>query len=351
MGNRLIRYILIVFGLALLWISTSRSAMQYLSEKRDIKNRWWGVDELDHGDLASISYLNFVEKFAQPVTFPAPLPAAYNGPKNTILFLDGDSYTRHMSDTLFAGVNELVYIDRNHGTKFHLDTSKRNVLLIEISERYVRPYFGDLKIFNEVYDSVTINKSACLSPNQRVHEAALLGSFSLDNLFNKYINQNIQFNLFNYQFMMPMFGSKAAINYYLFDRASGDVVISKDKKHLFLKETVSLTDIGSSYIPLSDDDINILINNFNSIYDHYKTAGFSEVYLSIIPNSATINQPEGYNNLTPRVQYDKRLKMKIIDAYAAFKTSGAELYLTGDTHWNHKGKQLWLNLVNKQLVN
>ena len=351
MVKRITIYILIVFGLVLLWISTSRSAMQYLSDQRDIKHRWWGMDELDHGDLASISYLNFVEKFSQPTTIPPALPAAYDGPKNTILFLDGDSYTRHMSDTLFAGVSELHYIDRNHGTRYHLDTSKRNVLLIEISERYVRPYFGDLKMFDEVYDSVS-NKSAYYIPTmRRINEASLLSSISVDSLFNKYINQNIQFNLFNYQFMMPLFGSKAAINYYLFDRASGDVVISKDKKHLFLKETVSLTDAGSSYIALSDGDINILVNNFNSIYDHYKAAGFREVYLSIIPNSATINQPEGYNNLIPRIQNDPHLRMKVIDAFTAFKAQGGELYLTGDTHWNYKGKQLWLNLVNKQLVN
>src|ERR1019366_9750435 len=97
-----------------------------------------------------------------------------------------------------------------------------------------------------------------------------------------------------YNFIIPVFEYKAALNYYLFNRASGDVVISNDRDFLFLNETVSGTDIGSSYITIPDTEITHLVDNFNIIYDHYLANGFKEVYLSIIPNSATIVQPEGY---------------------------------------------------------
>ena len=147
-----------------------------------------------------------------------------------------------------------------------------------------------------------------------------------------------------------MFESKAALNYYLFNRASGDVVISNDRNFLFLKETVSKTDVGSSYYPVSRQDAAHIVDVLNNIYDHYKAAGFAEVYFSVIPNSATIMQPDGYNNLIPMIQNDARLRMKIIDIYTTFKQSNDVYYLPGDTHWNHKGKQLWLDMVNEQVL-
>jgi hypothetical protein len=170
-------------------------------------------------------------------------------------------------------------------------------------------------------------------------------------LFNKNINQNLQCNLFNYDFIMPMFHWKAALNYYIFNRASGDVVISKDRNFLFYTETVSLTNVGSSYAAIPADHITAYVNNFNAIYDHYKAEGFDEVYLSMIPNSATINQPEGYNNLIPLIQKHPQLRMKLIDIYNAFKTIPGDFYYHGDTHWNPKGKQLWIDIVNDTLIN
>ncbi len=184
----------------------------------------------------------------------------------------------------------------------------------------------------------------------RCCQASILPQLSVDNFFNKYINQNLQCNLFNYNFIIPVFECKAALNYYIFNRASGDAMISEDRNFLFLKETVSKTDIGSSYVPVNNSDITGIVNNFNKIYAHYKEEGFSEVYLSIIPNSATIVQPEGYNNLIPLIQNDVRLKMKVIDIYSVFKKSSDLYFLPGDTHWNFKGKQLWLDVVNEQLM-
>src|ERR1043166_8582914 len=116
---KLLRYILIVFGLLVLFASTSRDAMEYISTKRDV-NKWWGTDQLNHGDLASMSYLYFVNRFAAehaPMDIPKP---AYNGPSNTVLYLHGDSYSRHLQDTFFAGLSKLILIDRNHGIPYHL---------------------------------------------------------------------------------------------------------------------------------------------------------------------------------------------------------------------------------------
>jgi hypothetical protein len=352
MFKKVLSYILIIFGLAELIASTSRTAMQYISEKRD-NDKWWGVYQCANGDLVSLSYLDFVSEFKLPKNQLPILRPAYNGPKNTALYLHGDSYSYHLHDTDFAGLAAFYPIDRNHGLNYHLDSTKRNILIIEVSERYVRAYFSGLQIFNELCDSVIRKKSIAgwSWTNPPARYASFLNSFHISDLFNKYINQNLQCNLFNYNFIIPMFEYKAALNYYVFNRASGDVVISNDRQFLFLKETVSKTDITSSYAPLAGADITLLVDNFNKIYDHYKENGFREVYLSIIPNSATIIQPDGYNNLIPLIQQDPRLRMKVIDAYTNFRRSAKLLYLPGDTHWNNTGRQLWLDLVNEKLMN
>ncbi len=350
-------YFFILSGLIILWLSTSRAAMKYITDKRD-NDEWYGTYQCMHGDLTSMCYLDIVRRFNPPVVMAPLKKPAIPGPRNISLYLHGDSYmycsrTRRLNDSVFAGVGNYYFIDRNHGMNYHLDSSKKNILLIEVSERYLRAYFSGLQILDEVCDSVVRKKTIALCNNDfnnQIIYSSIIPGFHVNDLFNKYINQNLQCNLFNYNFIMPLFESKAALNYYVFNRASGDVVISADKNFLFLKETVSLTDGGSSYVQIKSDDVIRLVNNFNVIYDHYRQNGFSEVYLSIIPNSATIMQPKGYNNLIPQIQNDQNLKMKIIDVYDSFRKSTVLLYQPGDTHWNNYGKQLWLDLVNEKLL-
>jgi hypothetical protein len=270
-----------------------------------------------------------------------------------------------MTDSFFAGLTGFHYINRTHGLKFHLDTSRNNVMVIEISERYMRAYFSSLQMLDEVVDTCgTKVSSGMIYPGSpymagknsgRVFfpvpsQASFVPANLIDVFFNKYINQNLQCNLFNYQVIIPLFESKAALNYTLFNRASGDVVISNDRNYLFLRETVSRTDVGSSYEPINETEIKVLVDDLNVIYDHYRSIGFREVYLSVIPNSATILQPDGYNNLIPQVQNAVGLRMRIIDAYSLFRQSTDVLYMPGDTHWNNKGRQKWLDLVNEILI-
>jgi len=347
--KRFLSYFFIVFGLAVLWMSTSRTAMQFVATHRD-SEKWWGGYPCLHGDLVSLSYLDIVKRFNPPPDNTESPRPPWSGPRTTRLYLHGDSYTYHLPDSVFAGLDQLVLIDRNHGINYHLDSTKRNILLLEVSERYLRPYFSGLQMLDEVCDSAVKKKNlAFWATADNMYSASIFPGFHVDDLFNKYINQNLQCNLFNYNFIMPMFESKAALNYYVFNRASGDVVISKDRNFLFLKETVSLTDAGSSYSPVPPDDVTKLVNNFNAIYRHYRKSGFAEVYLSVIPNSATIMQPQGYNNLIPLVQNDPRLEMKIIDVYNAFRQSPKVLYQPGDTHWNNSGKAVWVALVNETI--
>ncbi len=351
MIKRAASYFFIIFGLVALWASTSRQAMQYITDKRDGK-AWWQTYPCVNGDLVSMSYLDMVQKFSLNGQLYPLKRAADSSKKNTVLVLHGDSNSWHVADSNFAGVSVLYYLNRSNGGYYHIDTSRRNIMVIEVGERYLRSYFESLQIYDEIHDTGVIKKEAGVPATiTSTVYASAFPTLKIGDFFNKYINQNLQCNLFNYNFMMGMFESKAALNYYLFNRASGDVVISDDRSRLFLRETVTKTDIGSSYAPVDPGEAKHIVEVLNNIYAHYKAEGFDEVYFSIIPNPASIAQPQDYNNLIPMVQNDPGLKMKIIDIYSVFKNSPDNYYLTGDTHWNTKGKQLWIDLVNKALTN
>lgn len=347
----IISYIFIIAGLAVLWMSTSKSAMQYISDKRD-NETWWGTYQGLNGDLVSMSYLDFVTKFRRKKDYRQN-KATYDGKKNTVLYIHGDSYSRRLGDSSFAGVCQLKLIDRNHGLNYHLDSTKRNILIFEITERYTRNYFGTLKIFDQLCDSVIKRKNIAYNTTTYAGamQASALPNIGIDDFFNKYINQNLQCNLFNYNFIMPMFESKAALNYYVFNRASGDVVISQDKQFLFLKQTTVDYGTESASVPVSDEEIDQLVDNFNAIYDHYRQNGFDEVFLSIIPNPITVLEPRGYNQLIPRIQHSPRLRMKIIDAYSMLQGKGETAFYRGDTHWNREGRQIWLDSINHIVTN
>ena len=352
MLKRIGRDLLIVLGLVILWTSTSRTTMQFISDSRD-NEKWWGKHQFNHGDLASMSYLDYLNKFNSSLVWDTK-KSDYHGQCNAVLFLHGDSYTWKLADSVFSGICAYKFIGWAGSYKYKLDKTKKNILVIEASEHLLRNYYGTTQIIDQLHDTTISSYSTTgKTPhgNYRPRYSSFLPDLKINDLFNKYINQNIQFNLFNYNFITPMFGTKAAINLYLFDRASGNVVISNDKEYLFLGESVDRESAGSSCSPLAKEEIDHLVSNFNTIYDYYKTSGFKEIYLSIIPNTVSVVQPEEYNNLIPQIQSNPRLKMKVIDMYSVLKRSPGLLLAKGDTHWNSKGRQVWVDMVNNILTN
>ena len=321
--------------------------MEYTSQKRST-DKWWGFYDYLNGNLVGLSHLDIVKKFnshpALGVNEHHTLDSAYN----TVLYLHGDSYSAYIQDVNFKCISGFQNINRYSGGNYTLDRTKRNILIIEIAEMQVRDYFGSLRMIKDVYEADKRKEITGLPHLPVSTDARYLSFFPDINtglFFNKNINQNLECNLFNYNFMMPMFGSKAALNYYFFHRASGDVVISNDWKFLLQKESTI-----KYRIPITSDEMTELIENLNKIGNHYKQYGFSEIYLSIIPCTATIAQPEEYNNFIPLIQNDPRLALKIIDIYSVMKNSPEEYLCHGDTHWNINGKQKWVEMINEILA-
>lgn len=340
------RDILILLGILVMAASTSRTFVSWIHEERVEKDNWWGIYKPIEGDLVEMAYLDRISKFRSPRDYTFKKHPVEEGKLN--LFLWGDSYVWKIPDSAYAAVKNFKFGWRyRDNIDYNLDSSQRNILIIEIAERYVRTYFADTDIFWHVRKE---QPASALSGNEPMLNMAGFSLPELECLFNEHINQNLEFNLFNYNFINPIRHTKASLNYYLFSRASGDVVLSEDKDQLFLKETVKGKKPENSYYPVNDEEVKQIISTMNTIYDHYKEEGFDEIYLSIIPNPATIIQNQGYNQLIPRIENNHQLKMKTISVYDRFQKEAGKVYRPGDTHWNNHGLQLWLNQVNEMLL-
>lgn len=336
-------YFFIVFGLAVLYISSSPYATYFMKVKRD-NNKWWGEFQFISGDLAARSHLNFMKKFSSVADHPIADKSGSAYPKNSVLYLMGDSYTVSLNANAFEGLSDFHFIFLYRRNPFHLDTTKRNVLVMEVCERYVREFFGHKLLYNTFFDSTVKNRP--LSDVGTQETGAYLSKIN----FSRQLNRNLEFNLFGYTFMLPVYNCKAAINYYLFGRASGDVVVSNNREFLFFEPTVSNSGNASSYVAVPQAELSQIVSNLNEADDYYRRCGFKEVYLSIVPNTATMVQSEFYNNLIPLLQHDPNLKIKIIDVYSALKTSPESLFFNADTHWNNTGRQKYVDLVNNILI-
>ncbi len=333
----------IVFGLVLLWASTSRDAMEFLSDNRS-GNNWWSVYRAP-GNLLQLSRLDFVKRFNDEKHVAAKHYKPGTGPRNTALTVYGDSYTYPLNDSDFTGLAHYSFVNLYQGGKYSIDATKKNILILEMAELSFRSFFADAGLIIKLQDAAlamgSTGSADLVEPcgNMQASLDLHIGSF-----FNSRINQNLQYNLFSYKSTYYLFLCKAALNYHLFKRASGDVVISDNGDYLLLKEALKIT-----HDSVSPADLTALVDNINRFYDHFKRAGFYEVYLSVIPATSTIIQPAGYNMLIPMVQQDGRLRMKIIDVYSAFKVEQG-YFCHGDSHWSQAGEKKWLNMVDEVIA-
>ena len=353
--KKICSWLFIIAGTLVLVAGTSENLFKKIHEKKyfEYNTSWWGEHHSFGGDLVNMSYLDDIKKFQAPKDYEFRSPPDSNGMKNIDLYLWGDSYIEDVPATVFAHVNAF-HFGRTYYQELHytLDHSRKNILLIECAERFARPYFN----YKTIYKSVsreTPKPAFNFHPDKAGKiDLALFGiPLGVNQLFNEHINQNLEFVLFNYNFLNTPRFLKADMNYLFFNRASGNVAISADGNNLFLQPTMLPVHGYSSYEPLPASAIDWYVQELNNVYDHYKADGFDEVYLSIIPNPVTILQPEKYNHFILLLNVSKSLRMPLIDVYDTFKNDPAprRLYRPGDTHWNNNGIQIWLGKVNDEL--
>jgi hypothetical protein len=334
--------------LALLVISTSDKLMNKIIDERSGLNNMFGLHSGTGGDLVSISYLDNVEHFKEKNEFKFVKPSDDTANRNIDLYIYGDSYMLEIPDSAFACVHNYHFCRRGYqDMTYSLDPHKKNILIIEIAERFARVEFElqeTMRHFNKKKPDVS---SAQLSVPPIIY-----AKFPDVDIFNPDINRNLEFNLFGYRFWDQVKFAKASLTYYLFKRAVGDAVVSDDGERLFLKETLAKTGRASIYYSFDQRELQGMFRNLNATCAYYKADGFDEVYLSVIPNPVTILKPENYNGLIPSLQQADSLKcMHIIDMYSLFtkEQDPGKLFRISDTHWSNDGIQVWLKTVNTEL--
>ncbi len=295
-----------------------------------------------YGDIYSACFLpGFMD------TSTTKLKTHTSGAKNIDLYILHDSYFfGRIQKENFKNLNKLVLSDfRGEGIYVKLNQAKKNILIVECSERYANWRLSDTGF---IFSRLHVGKPATLTKNSKKIEGEQFSKY----LFNPFINQNLEYNLFDYELFKPIKECKALVNYNLFNRIMKDVSISLNNKYLLLNETINPNLESSSFRYISNEEIDFIVKRINLIKNHYQSKGFTEVYFSIIPNPVSIIEPGrlNYNHKVERIEFTTFLKTDYIDVYGVFRLSKKQVFRRDDSHWNNYGLQLWLNEANAKIT-
>lgn len=326
------RYFFLILFAFLWFLGFSENLAKWLAKNHIVPS------DYRYGDLYRMS--NLVQ-FKQPLQV-CQVPKS-TIPKNISLVLMGDSFTEseRIEANHFKGLYSYQRFFITDTISIKLDTSRRNILIIEtverhFRERFVKPYIN-LQIADNEFDTGKIDRRTLL---QRIIKGHI-----------PYSTERHESLLFSSDFFFMFKEWKAWINWKVFDRVDKNVMLSKDEKQILYQVDAQPSGINSCFDKVSEDEIKLIVENLNATYQYYKNAGFDKIYLTIAPNKTSILGTDlgDYNHLIERIQQNSALKMPFFDVYTPFKNSKKMLYDKGDTHWNCEGKQIWLDEVNAKL--
>ncbi|QJW89812.1 hypothetical protein HNV11_10700 [Spirosoma taeanense] len=325
---RFLRYT-VLFAALVLWAGgLSSTVAHWLYEAGII------VDDYRYGDLYRISALPQF-KDHQPNCQRANRSS---DTASTHLYIIGDSFSeeQRINKDDFR-VSHFQRVKWDFVQRAQLDPGKRNVLLLESVERHFRDHFS--RPVNEL----VVQADTSRTPAPTLSWRRRLG----DDLHRSDMEERLESALFSHDWAFWFKELKARFTLNWFDRTSTGVSLSRNHQHIFLHSDTDTTADLSSYASLTDREVSNLVDSVNVVADRYIKLGFDEVYLSIIPNKASILEPNRgpYNHLIERVQSHPALRVKPVNVYSPFKQSAQSPYLVGDTHWNCLGRSLWLQQI------
>ena len=302
-------------------------------------------DDYRYGDLYRLSFLpQFKEKATK--CQPAPISQKFDDIVSINLYIIGDSFTEEewVNKNDFP-IEKYQYVHWAKHANYQLDTTKRNILILETVERTFKDHFS--QVADNFSNQENVNKKT--SFKQKIEKG--VNEFE-KNIVPKGTEDRLAHTLFNYDFFLWFRELKASLNLNFFSRTEDEVVLSRDKKNIFYADEADSTNSKSAFCPVNDSEINLFVKNINDTQNKYLAMGFDEVYLSIIPNKVSILSPNmgKYNHLIERIQGEKRLQVPIIDTYSTFKKSPKKYYLKSDTHWTCDGRNVWLEKTNNAIL-
>ncbi|MCW3084867.1 MAG: hypothetical protein JWP12_2233 [Bacteroidetes bacterium] len=281
-----------------------------------------------YGDLYLLSNLKGYRVDVKSQKLPAP---AYQKQKNTALTIIGDSYLASLDSSYFnAGKYTFIHWNSIPDTIQALDKSKKNILIVESTERYIRWRFIKDQL-------LTINNNRYLKT-----EAPEIKLMAEDNL---------QYMLTHFGWEAPFKELKTRIYLNEFNRYTDMVTRPDSSGRLYLNETVDPKNSASSFAEVPDSEVENMVQNLNKVSAQLMQCGFDEVCFSIIPNAASVykNWEKPYNHLIERIENHPKTQFKFIDIYTELKQEKNSVFYFNDSHWNHLGVMHWIIKANKQL--
>jgi hypothetical protein len=316
---------------------------------REVMHQFYQVglipDDYRFGDLYRLSSLPQFKTLVQPCSGPTPFPDT----ARTQLYVLGDSFTepgRLAKEDL--PVRSLRYFHWDHALDqaVQLDTTYRNVLLIESVERHLRQHAETSPTRNIVILGDTSGTGG-QEPQRTSWGRVLIGWIKSPG-----IEERLETTLFSQSLFLWFREWKATLTQTLFNRHNDKVALARNGQAIYSELEVT-NPANSAFVPLTDGYIDTLVTNLNAAANHYRRAGFDKVVLSIIPNKVSILEPNRgpmpYNRLLERVQGHPNLNVPVVDVYTPYRQSRQPVYELGDTHWNCTGRQIWLEQIQKAL--
>ena len=337
--NRLIKLGLLIGSGILLFVSLSPEM------QRKIVSRGWIPDQYRFGDLYNTSNL---KKFKELDFIENRTLLPSDKPKTRFsdvdLYTIGDSFTQ-MDTSYYAGdKNFHIWLGINVDT-VKLDPVKKSILIVEIIERTIQ------ERLRKDYKMLYIDKGfQILGKSKKVaekKEESRESSFWWDK-FGDQINQRIEFLIFNYPVFLKLKELKSHIMLSWFDRTHTGTMISKNHEYLFYDVEADKKVELSPFFNITQQSVDSIVNNINTIRDYYKNVGFKEVYFCIVPNKATVceNDRFEYNHQISRIETHPELRTPMLSIQDTLRKH-PEWYHLGDGHWNIKGQRYWLKTVNQ----
>lgn len=325
--KNILKYSALVFFGFLWFLGCSKTTTKFLYEKDILK------DDYRYGDLYRLSNL---PQFKDP---RAECESQKISNKiDATLYLAGDSFTEEgrigADDFLTKKYQRYEVAKPNEPVKF---SGGRNILVIETVERHLR------ERFTGVWGNLDSSTAKQELPEEKSFTDKMI---DLKVPYNEELHQAA---LFGFDFIMKIKEWKAVLNQKVFGRVDEKVKLSSDERQI-LYYLDNDAGVSSNFDPVTDKEIENMVNNINTTYKKYRNLGFNEVFLSVIPNKTTLYGKDlgQYNHLIERIEKHPKLKMPVISIFEEFQKG--EYYLKGDSHWNCAGQQIWVDKINEAVL-
>jgi hypothetical protein len=335
MKKQIFRWMMMLFFGGLLVLGQWPALQQYLDQHGLIPAQY------AYGDIYNMTNLRAYRETDYP--FYATVPATDKPTRraqNVNFYLIGDSFTDIDTSYYVGSNNNHIWINVNIDT-IRPDLGRKQILVIEFIERVVQERLGSpdlyidrgFKIKDQPHKQVTDNQLHVPWYRWR---------------FGEQINPRLEFLLFNFKPFLWLKEQKAQLLYTAFERTHGGFLVNKRP---YYASEADPHHPQSSFIPVSDREIDRVVKSLNIIRTYYRSHGIDEVYVAFIPNKVTVFNYSrlDYNHQIERLEANPNLKVPLLSTIDTLRAH-PDWYHLGDGHWNRDGKRYWLRRVNQLIA-